>query len=371
MPLQNRKIYCCTPVAFHANEGFFIRDTGLISRTLAAMGVESKCIMPLPHYEDDQRDGLLRTEYKNLESVTWWQKLNIDALVLYSWGAPRYRRIAHAVKKAGIRLIIHMDCTDDVVGNFAANTTVFTKIVKCIYSRLMDIPRAWHLKQADVITMGLTAAQKLSQRLFYGKWLTDKLYPSPCPVSPSFRYEGSTKKDIILCIGRWEDEFQKRPQYMMQTLKHYYGNGGTAETRIYGNLTPTIHRLHQAMPAPVAAKIKLCGYLPNQQLKEEYNQAKIILCASRYEGSHNVSAEALCCGCSVVTANRPQKLRNLLWYTTRQSGTVAPKDTPEALAEALQTEISAWHQGARNPSAIAAAWQPHFHVNQVFNNILH
>ncbi|MBQ4635789.1 MAG: glycosyltransferase [Akkermansia sp.] len=371
MPLQNRKIYCCTPIAFHANEGFFIRDTGLISRTLAAMGVESKCIMPLPYYEDDQRDGLLRTEYENLESEAWWQKLHIDALVLYSWGAPRYRRIAHAVKKAGIRLIIHMDCTDDVVGNFSANTTVFTKIGKHIYSRLMDIPRAWHLKQADVITMGLTAAQQLSQRLFYGKWLTNKLYPSPCPVSPSFRYEGSTKKDIILCIGRWEDEFQKRPQYMMQTLGHYYGNGGTAETRIYGNLTPTIHRLHQAMPAPVAAKIKLCGYLPNQQLKEEYNQAKIILCASRYEGSHNVSAEALCCGCSVVTANRPQKLRNLLWYTTRQSGTVAQKDTPEALAEALQTEISAWHQGARNPSAIAAAWQPHFHVNQVFNNILH
>lgn len=325
--------------------------------------------MPLPYYEDDRRDNLIRTPYATLESATWWKSLGIDALILYSWGAPRYLNIAKAVKQAGIRLVVHMDCTDDVVGCMPPNASLFKKAAKRLYSRIMDIRRSQHLKQADAITMGATAAEHLSKRLFYGKWLTDKLYPSPCPVAPDFRYEGGNKEDLILCIGRWDDRFQKRPEFLMRTLAHYYSNGGTAKTHIYGCVTYELYQLHCHLPASASEKIEILGILPHEQLKEQYNRAKIILCSSRYEGSHNVSAEALCCGCSVVTPNRPQHLRNLLWYTTKNSGTVSTADTPESLSAALQTEMQAWQQGLRDPQQIATAWHPHFHVHQVYNNI--
>ena len=364
-----KKIYCCTPVAFHANDGYFIRDTGLISRTLQRMGVESKCIMPLPYHDDDQREGIIRTEFANLSSATWWQQLGIDAVVLYSWGAPRYRHIARAIRKAGLKLVIHMDCTSDFTGCFPDGTSRLTRFVCHLRTKLGDIFRSAHLRRADVITMCPTAAADISKKLFYGPWFMEKLFPMPCPVSPECRYDGRKKQPIILCIGRWDDRFQKRPEVLMKTLELFYESGGTAETRIYGTLTEELRRWHQQLPTEVAEKIKLLGYLQNTLLREEYNNAQVILCPSRFEGSHNVSAEALCCGCSVVTANRPIALADLHWYTTKNSGCIAEEDSPKALALALLEELKLWASDRRSPQAIAEAWHPHFHADKVFNKI--
>jgi len=364
-----KKIYCCTPVAFQSNDGFWIRDTGLICTSLRNMGVESKCIMPLPFYNGDQTEHLIRTEYKNLKSVAWWKSLGIDALVLYSWGAPKYLPIARAVKKAGIRLMIHMDCTDDIAGAFGTNTPLYKRAAKLIRCTLADIFRVWHLKQADTITMGETAAEHLSSHLFYGKWLLNKLFPTPCPVSPLCKYNGEEKKDTILCIGRWDDVVQKRPIFMMQTLEHYYKTGGTAITKIFGTITDKLKEFHSKLPSQIAEKIHLCGYIANHQLRTQYKEAKIILCPSSFESSHIVSAEGLCCGCSVVVPFRLKPLRDICWYTTKNSGTISQKDTPESLAQAIHREINEWACGKRNPYAIAEAWQPYFHVDKVFNKI--
>ena len=364
-----RKIYCCTPVAFHANDGFWIRDTGLISRSLQQMGVESKCIMPLPYYDDDQKEGLIRTEYKNLKSAAWWKSLGIDALVLYSWGAPRYLPIARAVRKAGITLMIHMDTSGDFATRPRKGESWFKNMCRRLRNKAVNYYRAKHLQQASILTMGPTVADAIAEQPFYGKWIQEKLFPMACPVKPDMRYENKPKEDTILCIGRWQDEAQKRPEFMIQTLAHYYATGGTATTKIFGNIPQKLKDLHSNLPTEIAARIQLCGYIPNRELKGEYKRAKVILCASAYEGSHNVSAEALCCGCAVVTANKPAELRNLLWYASKNSGTVSAADTPDSLAQALHRELNAWATGNRCPQAIAEAWHPHFHVDKVFNKI--
>lgn len=364
-----KKIYTCTPVAFHANDGFFIRDTGLIASTLRTMGVESKCIMPLPHYDDDQREHLIRTEYRNLFSEEWWKALGIDALVLYSWGAPRYCGIARAVRKAGIRLVIHMDSSGDFEGCFPVGTPWYARLKRRMLTRVHDVFRAWHMRQADTITMCPDAAAAVSRRLFYGKWVQDRCFPMPCPVSPDCKYSGVEKEDIILCVGRWDDKFQKRPEMLMATLENFYAGGATAETRIYGTITDELRAWHEDLPNEVAGRIKLLGYLQNSLLWQEYDRAKLILSTSRFESSHIVSAEALCCGCSVVTPPLHKGLRDVLWYTSRDSGTVAVEDSATALAEALRQELEHWAASRRNPRDIAEAWQPHFHADKVFNKI--
>ncbi len=364
-----KKVYTCTPVAFHANDWFFIRDSGLICRTLRTLGAESKVIMPLPHYHDDIQDEVLRTEYKNLESVAWWKSLQIDGLVLYSWGAPRYRKIAEAVHKAGIRLVVHMDSSGDFVGVFPNGTSLFRKLLTRCRVKLQDIFRARHLSYADVITMCPDAAQAISRMTFYNADIAEKCYPMPCPVNPLCAYNGEIKQDIILCIGRWDDTFQKRPEVLMQTLEHLYASPLSAETHIYGTITDDLSLWLNSLSPDIKNKIKLNGNIPNSQLWQVYKEAKIIFCPSRYEGSHNVSAEALCCGCSVVTSNRPIPLRDVLWYTTKDSGTISQEDTPESLAEAIRHELQQWQNNRRDPQAIAKAWQPHFHAAQVFNNI--
>lgn len=364
-----KKIYCCTPVAFPANEHFFIRDTGLISRTLQSMGIESKCIMPLPYHDSDQREGIIRTEYKNLRSVSWWKSLGIDAVVLYSWGLAKYTLIARAIHKAGIKLVIHMDTSGNFNGIDWDNMSLFRKVHRLIKSNIHDIFRAIHLSYADIITMGAPACQLISQRLFFRKAIIHRYHPMPCPVSPLCKYEGEDKQDVILCIGRWHDEYQKRSKMLMQTLEVFLQHNKEAEIRIFGNLTEELRTWHKNLPSDAANCVKLLGFVSNDTLRAEYKQAKIVLCTSRYESSHIVSGEGLCCGCSVVVPNRPYSLSNLLWYTTQQSGTVSEEDTPTSLAKALLSEMAAWKEGKRNAEDIAKAWQPYFHADKVLNQI--
>lgn len=361
------RIYTCTPIAFHANDFFFIRDSGLISQTLLRLGVESKAIMPLPWYDDDRREDTIRVEYAQLESEAWWRSLHLDGLVLYSWAAPRYRRIARAIHRAGIRLVIHLDSSGQFHIPFPPHTSWWKKAYTQAKEWVQDYFRARHMRYADVLTMGEPVSEYLRHRPFYGPNIADKCHPMPCPISSSFHYQETEKLTQILCIGRWDDVYQKRPEMLMQTLDLYYRKGGTASTLIYGTLTETLqqwHRQHENRNL-----IHLKGSVPNHTLKQAYLQSKVLLCTSLFESSHIVSAEALCCGCSIVAPNRPKDLRCVLWYTTRQSGTVAQADTPAALAEALEDELQQWEKGQRDPASIASAWSPHFHADHIMKQI--
>lgn len=325
--------------------------------------------MPLPYYDDDYQDEIIRTEYNNLKSPEWWKAQQIDGLVLYSWGAPRYRHIAKAVHQAGIQLVLHMDTSGDFIGDSKPGVSLLRKAYTRILVKIQDFFRAKHLRYADVITTSPAVALALSKKIFYSKDIVKKNFAMPCPVDPACRYEGEEKKNIILCIGRWEDEWQKRPAMLMRTIESLFSIPRAVEVHIYGTCPPALQNWKQTLPEHIASRVKLLGNVHNHQLREAYKQAKIILCTSRYEGSHNVSAEALCCGCSVVAPNRPAPLRTVLWYTSKESGTISKEDTPESLAEAMRLELQKWETGQRNPHAIAKAWQPHFHTNQTFNKI--
>lgn len=115
MSAQQPRIFTCTPFAFHANGSFFGRDTGLICKSLQALGAESRVVLPLPHYEDDLEDApLLRVEMRQLRSAAWWRAQRLDGVILYSWGDPRYTGVARAIHHAGIRLVIHYDANSEL-----------------------------------------------------------------------------------------------------------------------------------------------------------------------------------------------------------------------------------------------------------------
>ncbi len=363
-----KKIYTCTPVAFHANDGFFIRDTGLISDGIRRMGIESKCIMPLPYHEDDQKEHLIRTSMSNLKSVQWWKDLGIDGLILYSWGMPKYNSIARAIHKAGIRLVIHMDTSGNFDKLLPEQYTPSKAFVKWCTSTVKNFFRAKHLKYADAITMARPVAEVISKKRFFDDFVIQKNYPWPCPISVDCYYRGTPKHDTIMCIGRWDDSV-KRPQFLMSALSNFYLNGGRAITKIYGTISEDITSWHQQLPSSIKEKILLIGYLQNNLLRNELNKAKIVVCTSRSEGCHIASAEGLCCGCSVVVSNRPDPLRTVSWYTTKNSGTISEEDTPESLAKALIHELGEWEKGNRDPQAIAEAWSPHFHINKVLPHL--
>lgn len=98
--------YTCTPVAFGGGPDFFARDSGLLCRGFQQIGIESCAVMPGPKVPEDEPD-LLRTDYANLESAVWWRGHQLDGVVLYAWGSPRYRFVAKAIHEAGIFLVLN------------------------------------------------------------------------------------------------------------------------------------------------------------------------------------------------------------------------------------------------------------------------
>lgn len=349
---QCRKIYTCTPVAFHADDWFFIRDTGLISATLRSLGVDSKTIMPLPWYDGDKQEHVIRTMPANLRSVQWWKEQEVDAVILYSWGDPRYTLVARAIRKAGIKLTIHLDFNGH-------EFTPITKFPRRLRAYVINKLRALHLSYAHTITAPPTADALLRNNPYYGPRIADKLHPFVTPVAPHFRYDGSTKAPIVLCIGNWTLSV-KRPDFMRQTVTELTARHPEVQVHIYGKTDAACTDWHSALPTSQKERIHLTGFVDNSNLPSIYNQASICLCTSESEGTHISSAEALCCGCSIVTTSRPKQLPMVHWYTTQNSGRIAAEDTPQALATAIIDELLAWQHGERNPHTIAETWQPLF-----------
>lgn len=358
--LTGCRIYTCTPVAFHANDAFFCRDTGLISRTLRSLGAESKTIMPLPWHGDDQPEHIIRTAPAHLRSPRWWRALGIDALMLYSWGDPRYTPIARAIHQAGIRFAIQLDFN----GAFLPTDKFPRFLRQCIIDKL----RALHLSYADAISTSPRGAEYLRHARPYGPLFADKCLPLITPIAPCFQYGGATKTPRIICVGNWQEDV-KRPIFLMATLGQFLNLHPLAAIDICGPTTPGMRQWHGNLPTEAAARVILHGAVAHEKLPELYNAAQISLCTSASEGTHNASGEALCCGCSIVTTNRPDRLPMVHWYTTRHSGRIADSDTPGAVAQALCDELQAWQQGERNPAAISAAWSPLFRADHALSAI--
>lgn len=358
-----KKIYTCTPVAFHADDWFFIRDTGLISSTLRSLGVESKTIMPLPWYDGDQQEHIVRTAPTNLRSTRWWTAQELDAVVLYSWGDPRYTLVARAIRKAGIRLIIHLDFNGQ-------DFTPITKFPRALRSYVINKLRALHLSYAHTITTTPTADNFLRNNSYYGPAIADKLHPFVTPVAPHFRYNGEKKEPTVLCIGNWTLPV-KRPDFMRSTISQLLELHPTVQVEIYGKTDEQSRAWHTALPREQQQRVHLAGFADNATLPEIYNRAQICLCTSESEGTHISSAEALCCGCSIVTTNRPERLPMVHWYTTKDSGCISEHDTPSSLASAITQELNAWQHGQRNPQHISATWQPLFLSDIALSNLFH
>lgn len=355
-----RAIYTCTPKPFLANPFFFMRDTGLISRVLRGMGLESKTVMPLPWYDGDQRDHVLRVEPRRLNSPDYWRSLNLDGVVLYSWGAPRYLCLARAIHAAGIRLVIHLDFN----GAFDPSP----RFPRALRNLAVNLLRAKHLSYADVISASPLAKEYLLRHRLYGPSLTAKVQDMPTPVSPHFFWDGTPKERRVVCVGRW-DGAVKRPEFMMEAVRLLLQRDADVHVDICGPISDTGKDWHDRLPPSHRERVHISGFIPNEKLPQIYRPAQISLCTSASEGTHIASAEALCCGCTVCTPNRPEKLRMVHWYTSKNSGRIAREDTPESLTEAILEELDAWQRGERNPANIAETWQPLFHADKALARI--
>lgn len=385
-------IATCTPVSFEANAHFFSRDTGLLCRGFQQIGHESIVIMPGTPKDDDPSD-LVRCSFEQLEDAAWWETMQLDMVVLYAWGDPRYIKIARAIRQCGVILVQNLD-TAGILSPYAdlyswwisklANLALSqTSMQRCreIAKGIRDFfPRAFETKRLKMIAdsdyvaaVSPPAADSIAAyaEAFGCTDIVKKIIVLPHPVSTLMRYNGEEKVNTIVVVGRWKhrDEAQKNPEGTIFAIHEFLLQCTNWDVKIIGSGALRLARLTHTWNQQLRDRLHLIEYLPHPDLVKELVAAKVSLCASNFESFHIASAEAVCCGCSIVVPNHPL-LASTSWFTTLDSGTLANSHKPEDVAHAMISESVLWRNGNRDAYTIASKWQERLHVQSIAEKLI-
>lgn len=380
------RVYTCTPIDFGGGPDFFARDSGLLCRGFQRIGIESRVVMPGQARDEDELD-VIRTDYANLESADWWRGLELDGMVLYAWGRPRFRRVARALRDAGVFLVLNQDNgglvspragfgdwlrEQWILGGRGMDVVALAKTAGLIASGLSkglvltDPLRAEHLSYGNVVSCVSPRAAMHYRRLCqtYGDGLADRIKVIPHPVECEFRWNGEEKRKQIVCVGRWSDERQKRARMMALVLSQVLAIREDLSVVIAGTETEFLNVWHSSLPPAAKSRVELAGKLDRGGLRALFVRSMVFYSPSAFESFGIAAAEALCCGCSVVAAESVS-MASFEWFVTDDSGKLATKDCPEGHVDALQAELSEWERGSRDPRRISAIWGSRLHADQV------
>lgn len=381
------RIFTCTPVSFRGDASFFSRDSGLMCRGLQAIACESQAVMPGELRPDDEAD-LIRTDYANLESASWWRAQKIDGLVLYAWGSPQYRKIAKAIREAGIFLILNQDNGGLIsplasIPNWLREQWILSgqgRSANAIYHFTIlwlrglsigllrtDPLRAQHLKCGNVIACVSPKAAEHYRKLcqFYGgEKLANLVRVIPHAVESYFRFSGAEKKRQVICIGRWQDEVQKRPWRLMEVIASLLKYDPKVSVIIAGQKTPQLETWLETLPQSEQNRVVLTGIIPREVLFQHLQESQVFYSSSGFESFSIAAAEALCCGCSIV-AGKSVSMTSFEWFVSENSGRLAGVDRANSHCQAIFDELSAWQAGERDPMSISEKWAERLHADQV------
>lgn len=391
--MNNRlKWFTCTPVRFQGNIGFFARDSGLMSCGLNELGIDSRSVMPGPAMADDD-PRLIRTDYTNLVDPSWWASHHLDGVVLYSWADPKFTKVAHAIKEAGILLVINMDSsgvlsiwTDGFLYiTFRLRYAMFLRgrvkgflyfcvgLLRSLLFLPVDLPRLRHMQAADLI--GAVTPLALTRIQRYAMWfgyrdVASKVRLLHHPVSSYTAYHGDNKGKVIVALGRWtQNDLVKRPRLLLAIIARLLSENAEYHFEIVGRYDYILTDGIAALPIGHQRRVKLYGLLPNHEVAKVLSGARISLCTSSNESFHIASAEALCAGCSVVGLRSPV-IAFLKYVEDLNYASLADRDHPEAYVNALQHEISLWKTGSRDPVEISSTWSAKLHAPAVAAEII-
>jgi len=381
------RVYTCTPVCFQGDHWFFTRESGLFSRGLRDLGIESISVMPGPAKADDEA-CLLRVPYQQLESADFWRSLELDGLILYNWAAPRYLPIARAVRDAEIPLLVNVDSCGLV--SRPANPRLWKRdLLPYLYQKATSPMEAARLVSQVVDNFGIYRVARARLATYDAatvvcgvspmatRWLQQeavhlgrpdlavKIRYLPHPQLSDFTYGGEPKEKLVLSVARWEKEDwpQKNPVVLIKALEAFLARFPDWQACIIGRGAESL--LSRLEIATVATdRFEFIDFLQPADLVPYYNRASIACWSSRSEGQIGTGAQALCCGCSVVAGNAGT-LSCFHHYVSRESGRLAIDMTADALAEALMIEAEAWSQGQRDPQRISSIWSDEFQSKKV------
>lgn len=379
--------FTAIPMQYREGEAFWGRDAGLFCLGFIANGVESRFVaLGDPAVRKDR--PLILCGLAQMEDPNWWKQWNLDGVVLYSWALPQYEPIARAIKGSGAKLILILD-TDGLIipqpwvsrffhvkytyarasGKLLPGLlSVCQTLVAASHSRHQGTLK--HLQHADVLAIpSPLGVQRYARFLRHVNRpdLNARVALLHHPVASGMRYDPSVPKEpAIVSVGGW-DRLVKGGKLLVQVLGEVLALRSDYRAFIVGPGEHALQPFLAKLPDPVRLRITLTGPLEHDRLVELYQRCRVSVNPSYSESFGIASAEALCCGCSVVGH---ALIASMIYFCSLASGTASSTRSRTNMADALLAELTTWESGERDPVHISRTWTEKLHVDKVAHAVL-
>lgn len=307
---------------------------------------------------------------EELYNKNFWSKINSDLIIFYSWLSRVYTPLVKIIKTSDKKVLLKADSDGHIgypllprqfktplfKGLFTKN--VFRQIKWCLHFKSFYSKNIEQIELSDRVT--IESPDALSNlNYFLTKWgredLIQKNYFVPNPVTPDIiNCQIKKKENIVVAIGRWEDEVQKNTKIMVKTLREFLEIKKDFKAIIVGSGKKNIKKFLQGVSKDIQNRLEITGPVEHDKIKNFLLPAKIFFLPSLWESFGIAGAEALCCGCSLV-GTPLEALR----YLSMQgfSGTIASSFKKEAILAALIQDSIKWDRDYYFPEKISEFWK--------------
>ena len=345
------------------------KDPGVIATSLFELGHEIKIYTLNTDNEKFAGLEVKKITKSESESKTFWQKEEVETVIVYSWLSLRFSKLILALKAADKKIILKLDSNGlllsplkpDYLWKFRKNNSLKQIIVSLIrrlqwslFSNITNQKKIQQLSWCDAaIIESPVALDKLEYSLNFQnhRELTSKIVFIPDPVNPSLLKQANgnhPKENIIICIGRWNDQ-QKNRNGLISALEKI--DLKDWKLIIIGQESLEIKK--QLLKSKSALDIETFDNMSHDLVGAYLCRSKIFFAPSNFESFNLAAAEALCYGCSL--AGTP--LESFYYFTNNnQFGTLAKDFEVTEIAKALISEMAKWNNKRYNPLEISDYW---------------
>lgn len=302
-------------------------------------------------------------QIQEMETAKWWQSVRADIYLSHTWLGRHFDGVLHGQKASGKPVVIKAD-SDGIVSPtvnprlYYARARDAKAMIKLVAKGITNVDRrvAANVAGVDGVVIESPEAranlvavlQKAGRRD-----LPERVVAIPSPVDLP-ELEPSEKQDVIVSVGRWEDEHQKNTEVLATVAIRFLSSHPEFKWWIAGSGVEVVDG-YLKRAGWSSSRMVVMGPIPHLAVLKEMAKARIIFAPSRYESFGLAVAEGLCSGLSMVGTAEIPSFRYLAGQG--RFGTLADRCDAESLLTALNAEVAMWRQGMRDANQIAHYWR--------------
>jgi glycosyltransferase involved in cell wall biosynthesis len=354
------------------------KDPGVIIEYLQKNNISTKIFSQFASAEVMSRYNVEIINARTRNTKEYWEKANIDVLIIYSWLSLRYSKMILAAKQANLKIILKLDSDGYLMSPFYPSYLKVFGLENNILAKIKHLVRLvqWRLfgeffskkrlKQVEMCDAAIIESPQarlnieISLDCFKKLFLIEKIKIIPNPVIDISTYNNE-KENIITCIGRWDDNRKNSPA-LLRVLSNFHHDWKIIIIGKGANeIGKKIKKINNKIDIESSEKIS------HQEVINKLSQTKIFFSPSISESFNLSAAEALCCGCSLVGSPLPSFD---YFIKNNFSGTLAEDLKAASFLKSLESDIEKWNNNLYQPSKIAEYWQYELSPNKIAKQII-